>query len=233
MFTGIIHTRATVTHIKYVSTSAGSTPTRIALNVLDPHHTHELREGASCAINGACLTLGAPIGGSELWFDLSTATLALTTLGELRCEQHVHFERALKWGHENGGHTLSGHVDGTAQLTSRRGGKLDDQLLTFQVPRSCGQYLVEGGYVAIDGTSLTLRELVMQTSSVSFTVNLIPETLARTHFNDLAIGAKVNIEVDYHTKVLIQTITHALTNLPNNHPEPDQDHTPPSADHPS
>lgn len=229
MFTGIIHTRATVTHLKHVTTNGNKILARLALSVPDPDHTHDLRAGASCAINGACLTLAPPAGGDELWFDLSTATLDLTTLGDLRPKQHVHFERALKWGHENGGHALSGHVDGTAQLTKRRPGELGDQLLTFKVPRSFGQYLIEGGYVALDGTSLTLRELTTQASSVSFTVNLIPETLVRTNFHDLAIGEEVNVEVDYHTKVLIQTITHALKILPHTA----HSHTPSSADHPS
>ena len=213
MFSGIIRTFAEVKHCEYKQVDGAKILCGFSLVVDDAEHVSDIFGGASCAVNGVCLTLREDYyrDCGELWFALSTATLALSTLGDLGPATQVHFERSLKFGAENGGHILSGHVDGTVRLLDVYPGKLDDLMLTWSVSAHLAQYMVEGGYVALAGTSLTLRDLrIYQDGTATFTVNLIGETLKHTIFSQLQRDTWVNVEVDYQTKVIIQAVNRAL-----------------------
>ncbi|HTR13087.1 MAG TPA: riboflavin synthase [Roseiarcus sp.] len=150
--------------------------------------------GASIANAGVCLTAVAvePRGsGSAVSFDVGAETLKVTTLGGWRAGTRVNLERALKVGDELGGHMVSGHVDGAAEILSRR----DFEGMAhfrFRAPRECARFVAVKGSVALDGTSLTVNAV----EGDEFEVLLIPHTLAVTTWGERKPGEKVNIEVD-------------------------------------
>jgi riboflavin synthase len=123
--------------------------------------------------------------------DVSPETLARTTLGRLATGERVNLERALRVGDRLGGHVVQGHVDGVGTLAgvSRQG---DWLLYRFRAPRSLARYLVEKGSIAVDGVSLT----VFACRGPSFTVALIPHTLAATTLGERRPGDRVNLEAD-------------------------------------
>jgi riboflavin synthase len=150
--------------------------------------------GASIANSGACLTVVAvePRGaGSVIAFDVGAETLAVTTLGQWRAGGHVNLERSLKVGDELGGHMVSGHVDGVAEILSRRD---FDGMAHFRVraPKPLAKFIAVKGSVALDGTSLTVNAA----EGDAFEVLLIPHTLKVTTWGERKPGDKVNIEVD-------------------------------------
>jgi len=157
--------------------------------------------GASIACSGCCLTViekgGAP-GVGAAWFAVqaSAETLSKTTLGSWREGSRVNLERALKLGDELGGHIVSGHVDGLATLASRSP-EGDSTRLVFALPRALGRFLAPKGSVALDGVSLTVNEVADQPGGTTrFGINVIPHTQAVTTLGDLAVGARVNVEID-------------------------------------
>ncbi len=150
--------------------------------------------GASIANAGVCLTV---VGvepharGSAIAFDIGAETLAVTTLGQWREGGHVNLERSLRVGDELGGHMVSGHVDGIAELLSRR--DFDGMAhFRFRAPKDSAKFIAVKGSVALDGTSLTVNAVEGDT----FEVLLIPHTLKVTTWGDRRAGDKVNIEVD-------------------------------------
>ncbi|UQA62328.1 riboflavin synthase [Polyangium aurulentum] len=154
--------------------------------------------GESISVNGACLTVDRIAeGGFEV--DMSSETLAKTTLGELPLGSRVHLERAMPLGGRMGGHMVLGHVDGIGRVTERspRG---DALRLSVEVEGSLAQFLASKGSVTLDGVSLTVnavRDSGRGRSSVTaFEVMLVPHTLGRTMLGDLRPGARVNVEVD-------------------------------------
>ncbi|HAI59044.1 MAG TPA: riboflavin synthase [Xanthomonadaceae bacterium] len=155
--------------------------------------------GESIACNGVCLTVvafaaGAPPGsGSDAWFDadVSTETLALTTLGALAVGAAVNLERALRVGDRLGGHLVSGHVDGIGAVESI----VDDargQRWRFSAPKPLLRFIAPKGSIAVDGTSLTVNAA----DDAGFEVMLVPHTLAHTGFGTMAVGTRVNLEID-------------------------------------
>jgi riboflavin synthase len=150
--------------------------------------------GASIACSGACLTVvERGMRGNRSFFavDAAAETLRLTTAGTWRPGSRLNLERALRLGDELGGHMVSGHVDGVAELIARDD-FVDSSGLTFRVPKELARYIAPKGSVALDGISLTVNEVKGDT----FTVLLIPHTLKITTFGALQIGARVNLEVD-------------------------------------
>jgi riboflavin synthase len=150
--------------------------------------------GASIACSGACLTVvERGIRGNRSFFavDAAAETLRLTTVGTWRAGTRLNLERALRLGDELGGHMVSGHVDGVAELIARDD-FVDSSGLTFCVPKELARFVAPKGSVALDGISLTVNEVKGDT----FTVLLIPYTLKVTTFGALQIGARVNLEVD-------------------------------------
>src|SRR5215472_4042288 len=150
--------------------------------------------GASIACSGACLTVvERGMRGNRSFFavDAAAETLRLTTAGTWRPGSRLNLERALRLGDELGGHMVSGHVDGIAELIARDE-FVDSSGLTFRVPKELARFIAPKGSVALDGISLTVNEVKGDT----FTVLLIPHTLKVTTFGALQVGARVNLEVD-------------------------------------
>ena len=118
-------------------------------------------------------------------------TLAVSTLGDLRAGQKINLERSLKVGDELGGHLVSGHVDGVAEIVAR-----DDfegmARFRFRAPAALSRFIASKGSVALDGTSLTVNAV----DGDEFEVLLIPHTLAVTTWGERRVGDRVNLEVD-------------------------------------
>jgi len=188
MFTGLVET------VGILRQRAGSPVARAFVETsLAP-----LELGESIAVNGACLTVDRILsGGFEC--DVSSETLARTTLGALPIGARVHLERAMKLGGRMGGHMVLGHVDGIGRVTERapRG---DATRLVVELDGSLAPYLADKGSVTIDGVSLTINRVTDRgdgrSSRVLFEVMLVPHTLGRTNLGDLRPGSAVNIEVD-------------------------------------
>jgi riboflavin synthase len=150
--------------------------------------------GDSIAINGCCLTV---VSREEdlLGFDAGSETLSRTNLGRLSSGSPVNLERSLKVGDRLGGHFVSGHIDGTGRLVKRRDeGQWSS--FTFRVPRQLTRHMAAKGSVAVDGVSLTLVDVGLET----FSVALIPHTLSVTTLGGLGIGSIVNLETDQLAK---------------------------------
>lgn len=150
--------------------------------------------GASIACSGPCLTAVA-IGeaGGRTWFDIDAGweTLDRTTLGAWNPGRRINLERSLKIGDELGGHLVSGHVDGLATITARE--DLGSTVrFTMEAPPHLARFIAEKGSVALDGTSLTVNAV----EGTSFTVLLIPHTLAVTTWGERQAGDQLNLEVD-------------------------------------
>jgi len=150
--------------------------------------------GASIACSGVCLTViakgDAPAG---CWFDMqvSAETVAKTTLGNWEAGTGVNLERALKIGDELGGHIVSGHVDGVAEIVEMRP-EGDSTRFVFEAPAELARFIAAKGSVALDGTSLTVNEV----AGNRFGVNIIPHTKAVTTWGERAVGDRVNLEID-------------------------------------
>jgi riboflavin synthase len=150
--------------------------------------------GASIACSGVCLTVVARgKDGNRNWFavDAAAETLRVTTVGRWRNGSRINLERALKIGDELGGHIVAGHADGIATLTAREN-LTDMARLTLRTPAELARFIAPKGSVALDGVSLTVNEVADDT----FTVLIIPHTLAVTTLGALAVGDQLNLEVD-------------------------------------
>ena len=150
--------------------------------------------GASVAHSGVCLTVVevARAGNrTAISVDVGAETLALTTLGGWTPGARLNLERSLRLGDELGGHMVSGHADGTAEILWRR--DFDGMAhFRFRAPAALAKFIAVKGSVALDGTSLTVNAV----DGDEFEVLLIPHTLAVTTWGDRRAGARVNIEVD-------------------------------------
>jgi riboflavin synthase len=162
----------------------------------------ELVIGESICHDGACLTV-TEIGRDAFTVLAGAETLARTTLGTLRIGNKVNLERALKVGDRLGGHWVTGHIDGTGELAIRRdlGANL---VLGFRTPPALLRYIVEKGSIAVAGVSLTVNSV----DPDMFSIAIIPHTRDHTTLGALAIGDRVNLEVDIlakHVEKLIST----------------------------
>lgn len=196
MFTGIVQDIARVGAIERL---AGLHRIRLDFpeGVID-----SVEIGASVALNGACLTVtDAWPASHQAAFDVVMETLRVTTLGELQEGDPVNVERAARIGDEIGGHLLSGHVHCMALVSSIEAPE-NNRRLAFTVPPAWRPYLINKGYIAVDGASLTIAEL----TDDGFAVYLIPETLRATRFGSLSDGDRVNIEIDHQTQTIIDTL---------------------------
>jgi len=149
--------------------------------------------GASIACDGVCLTVIALGRAPRNWFDvqISAESVSKTTIGGWRLGARINLERALKVGDELGGHIVSGHVDGVAQVVGlRREG--DSTRVTFRAPEALAGFIAPKGSVALNGTSLTVNEV----DGTDFGVNFIPHTQKATTWGVVEVGDQVNLEVD-------------------------------------
>jgi len=150
----------------------------------------EFALGESIAVSGACLTV-VERGEGQFRVDAAPETLRRTTLGELRSGSRVNLERALRLSDRLGGHLVLGHVDGVLPLLSigREGGSV---LLEVGLTPELAPLFIEKGSVTLDGVSLTVNTV----GDDRFSVQLIPETQARTTLADRAVGDRYNVEAD-------------------------------------
>jgi riboflavin synthase len=166
----------------------------IRLGVACAYPADSIAVGSSIANAGVCLTVIKAAGQGNrtlLSFDVGAETLAVSTLGAWRQGERVNLERSLRVGDELGGHMVSGHVDGTAEILSRR--DFDGMAhFQFRAPKDCARFIAVKGSVALDGTSLTINAVKGDT----FEILLIPHTLAVTTWGKRKAGDRVNIEVD-------------------------------------
>ncbi|HAA94415.1 MAG TPA: riboflavin synthase [Dehalococcoidia bacterium] len=183
MFTGIVEEVGKVAKISH------NAMTVRASKVLEG-----LKLGDSIAVNGACLTAVSFDGGS-FSVDLSPETMRRTSLGDLSEGRAVNLERALLASDRMGGHIVQGHVDGTGRIMSTRDDG-DSVIFRIRVPKRLGKYIVEKGFVAVDGISLT----VVKRGAASFTLAVIPYTLSNTNLAELSVGSRVNLEADILAK---------------------------------
>ena len=159
-----------------------------------------LQIGASVALDGVCMTV-VSMEGTEVRFDAIEETLSRTTLGRAIQGRMVNVERSLRMGDELGGHILSGHVMMTAKIIERveRGEGLD---LVIENPLEARPYILEKGFIAIDGMSLTIGEA----SDEGFALHIIPETLRVTTIEEKEVGDSVNLEIDSRTQAVVETV---------------------------
>lgn len=156
--------------------------------------------GASVSLDGVCMTV-VGINGSRISFDAIEETLRRTTLGSLSEGDLVNVERSLKVGDELGGHILSGHVMDKARIIEKleRGEGFD---LRIESPSGAIPYILEKGFIAVDGMSLTVGEV----TDSSFSLHIIPETIRSTTIGGKGEGDMVNIEIDSRTQAVVDTI---------------------------
>ena len=193
MFTGIVAAACEV-----VATEQGEEVRSILVNLSG--HDEDLEIGASVAIDGVCMTVVSSQNG-QVKFEAIPETLDRTTIGFLRQGSRVNIERSLRMGDELGGHILSGHVMSTARILKRTDkGEGIDLLIEHQDDTK--SYILEKGYVAVDGMSLTVGEV----HSEGFNLHIIPETLRITTIGEKSEGDFVNIEVDSRTQAVVDTI---------------------------
>lgn len=162
----------------------------------------DLETGASVAVNGVCFTV-TDIDADRVSFDAIRETLALSNIRLIDTGTLVNVERSAKADVEVGGHILSGHVIGTAEVVDVETSE-NNRRLTFQGSADWMKYVFEKGFLAVNGCSLTVAAI--DRDSNTFAINLIPETLERTNFSLLQAGDLVNIEVESQTQVIVETV---------------------------
>ncbi len=182
MFTGIITDIGRVTALEHRGDLRARIDTRYDMERVDL--------GASIACDGVCLTVVDKGAG---WFDvdISAESVSKTNIGDWTEERRVNLERALKVGDELGGHIVSGHVDGVAEVVDMRD-EGDSTRVTFRAPEALARFIAPKGSVALNGTSLTVNEV----DGCDFGVNFIPHTKEATTWGDVAVGHRINLEID-------------------------------------
>jgi len=187
MFTGLVEELGTITDL--VPQGAA-----VALSLRAPLIAADAAIGDSIAVNGCCLTV-VRRDADVLTFEAGSETLSRTNLGRLQTGSRLNLERSLKVGDRLGGHYVSGHIDGLGALDRRRE-EGPWAFLWFRVPTELARQMASKGSIAVDGVSLTLVEVTNE----SFSVALIPHTLAVTTLGALQPGDAVNLETDLLAK---------------------------------
>lgn len=182
MFTGIVTDIGTVTELD----QQGDLRARIQTG----YDTASIDIGASIASDGVCLTV---IALGDDWYDvqISAETVSKTNLNSWALGKRVNLERALKVGDELGGHIVSGHVDGVAEIVDLRD-EGDSTRVTLRAPKDLARFIAPKGSVALNGTSLTVNDV----DGCDFGINFIPHTKEVTTWGDVAVGDRVNLEID-------------------------------------
>ena len=154
----------------------------------------DVKVGDSISVNGACLTVTTH-DESTFSVDVVPETLRRTNLGELEVGSPVNLERSMPADGRFGGHMVQGHIDGTATIRSIDS-EGDAQMVVFDAPAVVMRYVVEKGFIAVDGASLT----IVNCDNFSFSVTIIPHTRENTVFKSKKVGDSVNLEVDIMAK---------------------------------
>lgn len=187
MFTGLVEELGTV-----VSVEPQGDAMRLTIRAATVLEDAGL--GDSISVNGCCLTVAART--EDTWTaDVMQESLDRTSLGGVAPGDRVNLERAVTAGTRLGGHIVQGHVDGVGEIV-RRSPSEHWEVVEITLPEHLSRYLVDKGSITVDGTSLT----VVEAGEASFTISLIPETLARTTLGLRQPGDRVNLEVDVIAK---------------------------------
>ena len=200
MFTGIVQAVGRIEErIEHASGDVSLVIATAAISAAD------IAVGDSICVSGVCLTA---VEATQTGFrtDVSAESLARTTLRDLASGSQVNLESALTPDTRLGGHLVSGHVDGIAQVLAR----WDDARsvrFEFRVPEALAKYIAEKGSVCIDGTSLTVNGV----DGADFDVNIVPHTLAATTLGELGPGSAVNIEVDQIARYVERLLSYRET----------------------
>lgn len=190
MFTGIVREIGQVVEISQV----GDTKVKIAC----ARPVESIEIGASISCSGVCLTVtetGQAAGRSWFTVDASAETRACTNLGQWQAGSRVNLEPAMRLGDELGGHIVSGHVDGLAEIVAIRPEGASHRV-SIKVPNALARYLAPKGSVALDGISLTVNEVEDGAEGTVFGINVIPHTWAVTSFAEASVGTRLNMEID-------------------------------------
>ena len=193
MFTGLIEDIGTLRDLRLGTNQA-------KLTVMTGLPMAEFTLGESIAVNGVCLTVTS-FGDGAFSADVSPETLDCSNLGRLTRGTRVNLERALRLSDRLGGHLVTGHIDGRAQIVERRQDG-NAWRFSFHTDPSVSALLVAKGSVAIDGISLTVNEV----SADSFALAIIPHTLAMTTMRESKVGDVVNVETDLIGKYVARYI---------------------------
>ena len=193
MFTGIVSGTAAILRI-----AEGDGVRKITVDLGD--FSDGLETGASVSLDGVCMTVVSMDSG-EVTFDAISETLDRTTLSDRSEGDRLNVERSMRLGDELGGHILSGHIMGTAEIIESRtvGEGLD---LLISIPEGCSPFILEKGFIAVDGMSLTVGKC----DEGSFGLHIIPETLRITTLDKKVVGDRVNIEIDSRTQAVVETM---------------------------
>ena len=193
MFTGIVAGTAPIVKI------SGDNSVRtfsVDLNGFDS----DLEIGASVSLDGVCMTV-VNLDDGIVSFDAIYETLDRTTLSDRKVGDLLNVERSLRLGDELGGHILSGHIIDTAEILKREevGDGVD---FLISIPDGCNQFILEKGYIAVDGMSLTVGKC----NEDGFFLHIIPETLRITSIGSKSVGDLVNIEIDSRTQAVVEAM---------------------------
>ncbi|MQY42675.1 riboflavin synthase [Epibacterium sp. SM1969] len=182
MFTGIITDIGVITELE----QQGDLRARIQTS----YDTAGIDMGASIASNGCCLTV---VALGDDWYDvqISAESLDKTNIGDWKVGSRLNLERALKVGDELGGHIVSGHVDGVAEIIAMQD-EGDSTRVTLRAPEEFAKFIAPKGSVALNGTSLTVNEV----DGCDFGINFIPHTKEVTIWGDAKVGDRINLEID-------------------------------------
>ena len=165
----------------------------------------KLQKGASVSVDGVCLT--AKNSNSDIIkFDVIEETLSRSTLGNFVKGQKVNLERSITSSSEIGGHLMSGHIHGVAKILDI--GKKESSIdMKISIPKGKGKYILEKGYIGINGCSLTVGKV----NKAHLNIHLIPETLKVTNLGTLEKKDKINIELDQNTVTVVDTVERVLS----------------------
>lgn len=195
MFTGIVTDVGEVRHVEQRGDLHVVIATRYDVSQIDM--------GASIACSGACMTVVDKGSTKDRWFAFTASgeTLSKTTLGSWKPGTKVNLERPMRVGDELGGHIVTGHVDGVADIVEIKPDG-ESTRLTFQVPVALARFIAPKGSVCIDGVSLTVNDV----DGARFGVNIIPHTQKVTTLGGAKRGGKVNLEVDLMARYVARLV---------------------------
>lgn len=187
MFTGIVDAQGKLTTIKKAENG-------MRARIEAPYDAENISLGASISCDGVCLTVVDRSNSSEgSWFDvdISPETLNVTNLNNWDEGDEINLERAMKMGDEIGGHIVSGHIDGLAEITdiTHIG---ENTVIKMEAPKELARFIAAKGSVCLNGTSLTVNNV----EGCVFDINLILHTLSVTSWKSAAIGDNINLEID-------------------------------------
>jgi len=195
MFTGIVTDVGRIRHVE----KRGDTHIVIATK----YDLANVEIGASIACSGVCMTVVDKGTGKDNWFAVTASgeTLSKTTLETWKVNDPVNLERPMRVGDEFGGHIVTGHIDGVAELKSLTP-EGESTRMTFEVAPPLARFVASKGSVALDGVSLTVNEVYGN----RFGVNIIPHTQKVTTFGRLKPGMKVNFEIDLMARYVARLV---------------------------